>query len=132
MARPINGIIFRLTVGEVRKFDKREKRQARIEIPWDYVEPYYPADFTVRKKNPIYVYAKHGNNDTTPEGYIPSQAYIDTTINGLEKYDAKMAHMFFETTVGMPRNMNTYSKWKKNIAKRATEYLIAAHYGRRY
>jgi hypothetical protein len=132
MARQINGIIFKLTVGEVRKFDKREGAQEKVSIPWEFIELYNPDSYRVNKKDPVYIYKMCGHYHNENDNFTPSQAYIDTTVNGLDQYDHKMAKMFFETTVGLPRNMNTYKKWKAKLSKRVTEYLIASHYGKRY
>jgi hypothetical protein len=132
-ARPINGIIFKLTVGELGPFDVREKQQIRVEVPWEYIELYSPDDYRVDKTLPVYIYKMHPRHSSAKyNGYAPSQAYIDTTVNGLVQHDDNMAKMFFENTVGLPRYMNTFAKWKKNIKTRMSDYLIAAHYGAHY
>ena len=65
---------------------------------------------------------------------IPTQyyypLYIDTILAGLGKYGYKMVQQFFTTTIGLPRGINTYNKWRKHKDKRATECLITAHYAR--
>ena len=130
-ALPVNGIIIKVNSNELRNFDKRELAYNRIKIPWKYVNTYYKNDLIKIPTQPLYVYKTsrekiiHKNNH-----YLSSNIYIDTTLAGLGKYGYKMVQQFFTTTIGLPREIDTYNKWKKHKDKRATECLIAAHYAR--
>tara|TARA_B100000927_G_scaffold290021_1_gene287843 strand:+ start:1000 stop:1680 length:681 start_codon:yes stop_codon:yes gene_type:complete len=128
-SQKINGILFKLPYHKLKSFDKREGGAIRTQVEWKHIIPYYKDDFPVKKRWDVFIYDDVNSKIKPSDQMTPSEAYIDTTVIGLEKFDEEMAKMFFKTTVGLPRNINTYSKWKKKRDKRLTEYVVASHYG---
>ena len=123
---PINGIIFKVKNNVLKKFIKREKHYKQIYIDSTYVKSYNKSnDIDVNTKIITFVTKlpskshlkdnkKLKNENYSKKLYIVP-LYLNIIINGLQKYGNKFVSMFFDTTYGFPKSLNTYNKWKKNV-----------------
>jgi hypothetical protein len=97
-ASTINGILYPLDEGSMKKFDEREEGYKRIKIPLKYIQK---IGWECLPKHNCNIWTYVPNNNFLLDASLKNpilQSYIDVCINGTLKYGEQFTIEFLETT----------------------------------